>query len=65
MSFLKALSLYQLFTLWMMFVMHFDNALELSLNSVIAAYVHLATSSITIICWYVYTTKLKIHTRLK
>ena len=50
----------------MMFGMHFDNVSVL-MNSVVAAYmyVHLATSSVTITCWYVYTAKLEIHTQLK
>ena len=34
-------------------------------NSVVAAYFHLATSSVKITCWYVYTVKLEIHTWLK
>ena len=48
----------------MMFGMHFDNASVL-LNSVAAPYVHLATSSITFTCLYVYTAKIEIHTQLK
>ena len=47
-----------------MFRIHFDNV-SVILNSVAAAYVHLSTSSVTITCWYVYTAKLHIHTRLK
>ena len=47
-----------------MFKMHFDNVSVL-LNSVTAAYIHLATSSVTITFWYVYTAKLEIHSRLK
>ena len=34
-------------------------------ESIAAAYVHLATSSVTMTCWYVYTAKLEIHTQLK
>ena len=52
------------FSLSIMFGMHFDNVSVL-LKSVAAAYVHLATSSVTITCWYVHTAKLEIHTRLK
>ena len=61
---LKAMPLYQPFSLCMMFAMHFDNVSVL-LNSVATTYVHLETSSITITCWYGYTAKLEIHTRLK
>ena len=64
MSFLKALSLYQLNSLCMMFGMHFGNVSVL-LIIVAAAYNHLATSGGTITCCYVYTEKLEIHTRLK
>ena len=52
------------FSLCIMFGMYFDYVSVL-LNSVAAAYVHLATSMVTITCWYVYTAKLEIHTRLK
>ena len=66
MSFKEGLPLYQLFSLCIMFGMHFDNVSVL-LNSVAAASVHLATSSVTITCGYVHTAKLEIHqyTRLK
>ena len=37
------------FSLCMMFGMHFDNV-SVFLNSVVAAYVHLATSSVKITC---------------
>ena len=47
-----------------MFGMHFDNVSVL-LNSVTAAYAHLAMPSVTIICCYVYTVKLKLNMRLK
>ena len=47
-----------------MFGMHLDNVSVL-VNSVVAAYVHLATSSVIITCWYVYTAKPEIHTPLK
>ena len=47
-----------------MFGMHFDNV-SVFLNSVVAAYVHLATSIVKIACLYVYTAKLEIYTRLK
>ena len=53
-----------IFSLCMMFGMHFDNDSVL-LNSVATAYVHLATSSVTMTCWFVYTAKLEIHTRFK
>ena len=62
MSFYKALSLNQPFSLCMIFGMHFENDSAL-MNSVAAAYVHLATPSVTITCWYKYTAKLEIHTR--
>ena len=64
MSFQKALPLYQLFSVCMMIGMHFDNV-SVFLNSVVAPYVHLATSSVKITCWYVYTAKPEIYTRLK
>ena len=48
----------------MMFGMLFDNV-SVFLNSVVAAYVHLATSSVKIACLYVYTANPEIHTRLK
>ena len=44
--------------------MHFDNV-SVFLNSVVAAYVHLATSSVKITCWYVNAAKLEIHMRFK
>ena len=52
------------FSLCMMFGMHFDN-ISVLLNSVAAAYVHLATLSVTMTCRYVNTAKLEIHTQLK
>ena len=48
----------------MVFEMHFDNV-SVHLNSVAAAYAHLAASGVTITCWYVQTAKLEIHKRLK
>ena len=64
MSFLKALPLYRLFILGMKFGMHFDNVSVL-LNSVAVAYAHLASTSVTNTCWYVFTAKLEIHMRFK
>ena len=64
MSFKEGLPLNQLFSLCMMFGMHFDNV-SVPLNSVAAAYVHLATSSVTVSCTYVHTAKLEIPMPLK
>ena len=52
------------FSLCMMLGMYFDNVSVL-LNSIAAACINLATSSVTITCWYVYTANLEIHMRLK
>ena len=57
---LKSTATLSTFSLCMMFRMHFDNVSVL-LNSVAAAYVHLATSSVTMTCCYVHTAKLEIH----
>ena len=46
-----------------MFGMRFDNVIVI-LNVEAAAYVRLATSSVTITCQNVYTVKLETHTRL-
>ena len=42
------------FSFFMMFWMHYDNV-SVFLNAVVATYVHLATSSVKVTCWYVYT----------
>ena len=58
---LKSAATLSTFSFCMMFGMHFDNV-SVFLNSIVAAYVHLATSSVKITCWYVYAAKLEIHT---
>ena len=57
---LKSTATLSTFSLCMMFGMHFDNVSVL-LNFVTAAYLHLATSSVTMTCRYVYAAKLEIH----
>ena len=61
---LKSTATLSIFSLSMMFGMHFDNV-SVILNFVAVAYVHLVTSSATITCSYVYTAKLEIRTRFK
>ena len=63
-AFKKDCNFINFFSLCIMFGMHFNN-FSVLLNSVAAAYVHLATSSVTITCWYVHAAKLEIHTLSK
>ena len=52
-EFLRRTDTLSTFSLCIMLGMHFDNVSVL-LNSVAATYVHLATLSVTITCWYVH-----------
>ena len=63
MSFKIALALFQLFFTLYDVGMRFDNV-SVILNFVAAAYVHLATSSVTITCRYVYSAKRETLMRL-